>query len=180
MNPDVLVVPEAQLTKILPLNPDVLVVPDYYEQDALIASQARELGLKSQFIGPDGWDGVAKALDSSSYGVLDGADGALFTNHYSLEDSNEKVQNFVKAYRETYKEDPSAFSALSYDAVYLLKQAIEAAGNTDKEAITKELKNISFDGVTGSLTFDEKNNPVKAVTIIKVKDGEYKFDSVLK
>lgn len=167
---------KAQLTKLLPLKPEVLVIPDYYEQDALIASQARELGLKSQFIGPDGWDGVIKALDSSSHNVLE---GALFTNHYSLEDKNEKVQSFIKAYRDTYKDDPSAFSALSYDAVYLLKQAIENAGSVDREAIVKELKKISFAGVTGGLTFDKNNNPIKAVTIIKVLGGQYKFDSVL-
>lgn len=167
---------KAQLTKLIPLNPDVIVVPDYYEPDALIASQAREIGLKSQFIGPDGWDGVVKAVDVSSHNVLE---GALFTNHYSVDDSSEKVQNFVKAYKETYKEDPSAFSALSYDAVYMLKDAMEAAGSTDKEAVTKALREISFDGVTGKLTFDENNNPVKAVTIMKVTNGEYKFDSVL-
>ena len=45
----------AQLTKILSSAPDVLVVPDYYEQAALITVQAREVGLKSTFIGPDGW-----------------------------------------------------------------------------------------------------------------------------
>ena len=167
---------KAQLTKLLPLNPDVIIVPDYYEQDALIASQAREIGLTSQFIGPDGWDGVIKTLDSSSHDVLE---GALFTNHYAIDDSNEKVQHFVKAYRDSYQDEPSAFSALSYDAVYMLKDAIETVGSTDKEAVAKALREISFDGVTGHLTFDENNNPVKAVTIIKVENGKYKFDSVL-
>lgn len=167
---------KAQLTKLIPLNPDIIVVPDYYEQDALIVSQAREIGLKSQFIGPDGWDGVIKAVDSSSHSVLE---GALFTNHYSVDDTSKKVQSFVKAYQDVYKEDPSAFSALSYDAVYMLKSAIETAGSTDKEAVTKALKEISFNGVTGNLTFDKNNNPIKAVTIMKITDGKYKFDSTL-
>ncbi len=167
---------KAQLTKLLPLSPDVIVVPDYYEQDALIASQAREIGLKSQFIGPDGWDGVIKTLDSSSHNVLE---GALFTNHYAIDDKNEKVQHFVTAYRNSYKDEPSAFSALAYDAVYMLKSAMEAAGSTDKEAVAKALREINFDGVTGHLTFDEHNNPIKAVTIIKIENGEYKFDSIL-
>lgn len=167
---------KAQLTKLLPLNPDVIVVPNYYEQDALIASQAREIGLKSQFIGPDGWDGVIKTLDSSSHTVLE---GALFTNHYAIDDSNEKVQHFVTAYRDRYKDEPSAFSALAYDAVYMLKSAMETVGSTDKEAVAKALREIDFNGVTGHLTFDEHNNPVKAVTIIKIENGEYKFDSTL-
>lgn len=166
----------AQLTKILPTNPDVLVVPDYYEQVALITVQAREVGLKSTFIGPDGWDGVSKTLDSSAYGAVE---NAYFTNHYSLQDTSPKVQNFLKAYREAYNEDPSAFSALSYDAAYMLKAAMEKAGSTDKQAVVDALKTLEYDGVTGHLTFDEKNNPVKAVTVLKIVNGEYTFDSVV-
>ncbi len=127
----------AQLTKVAATNPDVLLVPDYYEQVALITTQAREVGVKSTFIGPDGWDGVAKALE------------------------------------------PSAFSALSYDAAYLMKDAIEKAGSTDKDAIVKAMKESDFAGVTGHLRFDEKNNPVKAVTVLKVVNGNYTFDSVI-
>lgn len=166
----------AQLTKVAATNPDVLLVPDYYEQVALITTQAREVGVKSTFIGPDGWDGVAKALDSSAYGAVE---NSYFTNHYSVEDINEKVQNFLKAYREKYKDEPSAFSALSYDAAYLMKDAIEKAGSTDKDAIVKAMKESDFAGVTGHLRFDEKNNPVKAVTVLKVVNGNYTFDSVI-
>ena len=166
----------AQLTKILPTNPDVLVIPDYYEQVALITTQAREIGLKSTFIGPDGWDGVAKTLDPSAYEAIE---NSYFTNHYSLDDQSEKVQNFVKAYRETYKEDPSSFAALSYDAAYMMKAAIEKAGTTEKQAVVDALKGIEYDGVTGHLTFDEKNNPVKAVTVLKIVNGKYTFDSIV-
>lgn len=166
----------AQLTKILPTNPDVLVIPDYYEQVALITTQAREIGLKSTFIGPDGWDGVAKTLDPSAYEAIE---NSYFTNHYSLDDQSEKVQNFVKAYRETYKEDPSSFAALSYDAAYMMKAAIEKAGTTEKQAVVDALKGLEYDGVTGHLTFDEKNNPVKAVTVLKIVNGKYTFDSIV-
>lgn len=166
----------AQLTKIAPTNPDVLVVPDYYEQAGLIATQAREVGIKSTFIGPDGWDGVSKTLDSSAYGAIE---NAYFTNHYSLQDQSDKVQNFLKAYRAAYNEDPSAFSALSYDAAYMFKAAIEKAGTTDKQAVVDALKSLDYTGVTGHLTFDEKNNPVKAVTVLKIVNGEYTFDSVV-
>ena len=166
----------AQLTKILPTNPDVLVVPDYYEQVALITTQAREVGIKATFVGPDGWDGVAKTLDPSAYGAIE---NSYFTNHYSLQDQSEKVQNFLKAYKEAYNEEPSAFSALSYDAAYMVKAAIEKAGTTEKQAVVDALKSLDYSGVTGHLTFDEKNNPVKAVTVLKIVNGEYTFDSVV-
>ena len=166
----------AQLTKVAAANPDVLLVPDYYEQAALISTQAREVGVKATFIGPDGWDGVAKALDSSSYGAIE---NSWYVTPEQGEDQNEKVQNFLKAYREKYNEEPSAFSALAYDTAYLMKDAIEKAGSTDKDAIIKAIKESDFAGVTGHLKFDEKNNPVKAVTVLKIVNGNYTFDSVI-
>ena len=167
---------KAQLTKIAQQNPDVLFVPDYYEQDGLIAIQAREVGIKSVIVGPDGWDGVVKTVDPSSYAAIE---DVFFANHYSTKDSNEKVQNFIKNYKEKYNDEPSAFSALSYDAAYILKAAIEKAGSTDKEAVAKAIKELEFEGITGHLTFDEKNNPIKSITIIKIVNGDYTFDSVV-
>lgn len=166
-----------QLTKLAAMNPDVILIPEYYEQAALIATQAREVGVKSIFVGSDGWDGIAKTLDQSSYAAIE---NSYFTNHFSMEDQSEKIQNFLKDYRETYKEDPSAFSALGYDAIYMMKFAIEKAGTTDKQKVVDALKGIEYDGVTGYLTFDEHNNPIKAVTVLKIENGKYVFDSKVK
>ena len=166
-----------QLTKLAAMNPDVVLIPEYYEQAALIATQAREVGVKSIFVGSDGWDGIAKTLDKSSYSAIE---NSYFTNHFSMKDQSEKIQNFLKDYRETYKEDPSAFSALGYDAIYMMKSAIEKAGTTDKQKVVDALKGIEYDGITGYLTFDDHNNPVKAVTVLKIENGKYIFDSKVK
>lgn len=166
-----------QLTKLAAMNPDVILIPEYYEQAALIATQAREVGVKSIFVGSDGWDGIAKTLDQSAYAAIE---NSYFTNHFSMEDQSEKIQDFLKDYREAYKEDPSAFSALGYDAVYMMKSAIEKAGSTDKQKIVDALKGIEYDGVTGYLTFDDHNNPIKAVTVLKIENGKYVFDSKVK
>ncbi|MFR4518699.1 MAG: ABC transporter substrate-binding protein [Fusobacterium sp.] len=166
-----------QLTKLAAMNPDVILIPEYYEQAALIATQAREVGVKSIFVGSDGWDGIAKTLDQSAYAAIE---NSYFTNHFSMEDQSEKIQDFLKDYREAYKEDPSAFSALGYDAVYMMKSAIEKAGSTDKQKVVDALKGIEYDGVTGYLTFDDHNNPIKAVTVLKIENGKYVFDSKVK
>lgn len=167
----------AQLTKIAAADPDVLLVPEYYEQASLIATQAREVGVRAIFVGSDGWDGIAKTLDETSYGAIE---NSYFTNHFSMQDQAPKIQNFLKTYRETYKEEPSAFSALGYDAIYMMKEAVEKAGTTEKQAVVDALKNLEYDGITGYLTFDEHNNPVKAVTILKITNGKYVFDSKIK
>lgn len=161
----------AQLTSIAARNPDVLLVPDYYEKDALILQQAKEVGFKGTVLGADGWDGVLQLLGNDA-GI---ADGVYFTNHYSPDATDEKVQNFVQKYRDTYGEDPTAFSALSYDAAYMLKQAIEEAASTDAQKVVEAMKKLNFTGVTGHLQFDENNNPVKGVALTKVDGGKYTY-----
>ena len=166
----------AQLTNISGTNPDVLIIPDYYQIIALIAPQAREVGIEATLMGPDGWDGVSQQLDPSAYPTVE---GSIFTNHYSIKDENEKVQGFITAYTEEYGEEPSAFAALAYDGMYLLKESIEQAGSEDSQAIVDAMKGITFEGVTGNLSFDDNNNPIKSVSMIKLVDGDYTLDSVL-
>lgn len=170
---------KAQLTDIKQSNPDVLVLPDYYEKIALISSQIKEIGLDTKLLGPDGWDGVLQTLNGDTT-TINKLNGAIFSSHYSKDDKNEKVAKFVKAYREKYNEEPTAFSALGYDSAYLLKEAMEKAGTTDKVKVKDAIKNIQFKGITGSIKFDDNNNPIKDVTMIEIKDGKYAFNSIVK
>ena len=174
-----------QLTTISSQNPDVILIPDYYETIALIAPQAREVGIESTFIGPDGWDGIVSQLttglgDDALVGeALESVEGSKFTNHYSLDDESENIQSFITNYNELYGENPASFAALGYDSAYMVKQAIEEAGSLDSQAMIDAMKAINYEGITGSIQFDENNNPVKAVSIIEVTNGEYKLDTVV-
>ena len=77
------------------------------------------------------------------------------------------------------KEDPSAFSALGYDTVYIYKEALEKSASLDFAEIVNALKAVEVGGVTGDLKFGENNNPVKSATIIEIKDGSYTFNSLV-
>ena len=165
---------KAQLTKVRKEEPDVLFIPDYYEKIALIAPQVRDAGIDATLVGADGWDTVLSVMDKSSF---DAIDGSYFSNQFTLEDPSEKVQKFIKDYKEKYEEAPSTFAAEGYDTVYLYKQAVEAADSFDWDKVIASLKDISFDGITGSFTYDENNNPVKTAKMIRIENGEYKFDS---
>ena len=110
---------------------------------------------------------------------LNAVEDSIFANHYSLDDPNEKIQTFVENYKNAYKENPSSFSALGYDAVYMVKQAFEEGGLDDPQGAIDAMKAIDYEGVTGEIKFDENNNPIKAVSMIKVINGEYKLDSVV-
>ncbi|MBO8159660.1 ABC transporter substrate-binding protein [Thermosyntropha sp.] len=159
----------ATLTKIRGLNPDFIYVPGYYEEVAPLIKQARELGITAPMGGGDGWD----SPDMIEVAGKANLNNTYFTNHYSVQDQNPKVQKFVKAYKEKYNKEPDAFAALAYDAVQLLAQAIKDANSTNPEDIKNALENIKdFEGVTGRMSIDEQHNPVKAGVIIEFKDGK--------
>lgn len=167
---------KVQLTNIKKQSPDVILVPEYYEKDVSIAGQAKELEIDAKIIGPDGWDGVLATVAKGSEGNLE---GIYFTNHYAVDDESEKIQSFVKKYEERYGEKPSAFAALGYDTVYIYKTAFENAKSDSREDIIQAIKDVEYDGITGSLKFGKDNNPVKSAAIIEIKDGKYVFDSVV-
>ncbi len=162
---------KTQLTKIMSAEAEVLYVPNYYNDNIMIVRQAKQVGLDVPYLGGDGWDGV---LSENVIGEdKNDADGSYFTNHYAKDDPNEKLQAFLKAYQEEYNAEAVSFSALGYDAAMIMLQAIEEAGSTDSDAVVAALKNIKYEGVTGDITYDAENNPIKTVTIILIKDGEY-------
>lgn len=165
---------KAQLTKIAATKPDALFVPDYYSKVSLIATQAREVGYEGDMLGADGWDGVFGTLDAANKTAVN---NSYISNHYSAQDTDPKVADFVKAFTGKYSETPNSFAALGYDTAYMMAQAIEAAGSTDAQAIIDAIKTIEFSGVTGNITFDENNNPIKDATILKLMDGEANFHS---
>ncbi len=159
---------ETQLTKINALNPDVLYVPDYYNTIALIATQARQIGFTGPMLGGDGWDGVLGVLTEDNKSVVD---NCYFSNHYSPENTDERLANFRKSYQEKYGEEPNAFAALGYDSAYIMAMAIEKAGSTDKAAIVEALKGLEYDGITGHITFDDNGDPIKEAFITKLENG---------
>ena len=167
----------AILSQIADKKPDMVYLPDYYNIVNLVTKQAKEKGITAPFMGGDGWD--SSDLD------LKAAAGGYFTNHYSPEDPRQEVQGFVKNYGAKFKDDkqqpktPDALAALAYDATNLLLQAMKEAGSDDPAKVKDSLAKITFNGVSGKITYDAQHNPVKSATILAVTDGGIKFNSVV-
>lgn len=157
----------AQLTKIKNAAPDIVYLPDYYSTVSLIAKQLREKGINTPIVGADGWDGLTENAGDE---VLNG----FYSNHYAADSTDEKVQNFVAAYKNKFGSDPVSFAALGYDSLYLLRDAIARAGSAEPKAVRDELAKTDGSYVTGNLTFDSKRNPVKSAVIVELvkKDGK--------
>lgn len=154
----------AQLTKIKNAGPDVVYLPDYYGTVALIAKQLRAQGINTPIVGADGWDGLTSNAGDE---VLNG----YYSNHYASDSTAPAVQTFVKAFKTKYNKEPNSFAALGYDCVYMLRDAIVKAGETDSAAVRDALEATNGDYVTGHLTFDAKHNPVKSAVMLEIVKG---------
>lgn len=162
----------AVLTNIKNANPDVIYVPGYYEEVGLIAKQARQQGLNVPILGGDGFDSP-KLVEIAGKDALN---KVYYTNHYSSKDDSEEVVKFVNAFKAKYNKEPDAFNALGYDLGYFAADAIKRAGKADSEAIKEALAATKdFNAITGKFSMDETHNPVKAITVLEVKDGEFTF-----
>lgn len=167
----------AILSKVKTARPDIVYLPDYYQIVNYATRQARQMGIKTPFMGGDGWDSAD--LDRKA------CDGSYFTNHFWPADSRPEVQQFLKVYGTQYKDAsgnpivPHASAALAYDAANVLLQAIKNAGLDDTDKVKAALERITFKAVTGTITFDAQHNAVKGAAILRVTGGNIVFDSFI-
>ena len=165
-----------QLSAIKAANPDVIYIPGYYGDVAIIAKQARQLGLTVPLLGADGWD----APELWELGG-DALNGSYISNHYSADDPSETIQKFVHAYRQRYGNlTPDAHAALAYDALRFLAEAIQKAGTTEGPKLRDALAATkNFAGVTGIISMDRDRNAVKPAVILKLEDGRYIYQETI-
>ena len=166
----------AQLQKIQASGAELLYAPYYYSvAGPYIIPQARSVGFEGYVMGPDGYDGLKLTGDKSQYNKT------YYTTHYSADDNtNTKVQAFIKSYKSKNNAEPNTFAALGYDTIYMIKQAIEKAGeNATREDVRNAVAGMTFDGVTGKFTMDKSGSPTKSVTVLEMKDGKPVYNTTV-
>jgi|GEM_PF-420509 len=154
---------DTQLTAVKDANPDVLLLASFPGAVPRIMKQARDMGITSTFIGSDGWDDplISSTLDDNAH-----VDGYYCTN------LDPTAVSFNKAYMTKYG-SVDGIAATGYDALQLLKIAVESVGSADdpwtiRDAIA-EIKN--YEGATSISSFDMNRNPVKSVGVRQILDG---------
>ena len=163
----------AILTNIKALNPDAVFAPGNFTESALLVKQARQLGIDAQFMGGDTWE-TQEFIDVGGKDV----EGVALSTAFDREKaSTEEAKKFLDAYTKEYNGEPSALTAMAYDAYLIAVSGIEKAGTVtdtvkirDAIAATKDLE-----CVTGMTTLDENGDPIKGVVIKTVKDGKFTF-----
>jgi branched-chain amino acid transport system substrate-binding protein len=159
----------AILSKVKDANPDVFFIPDYYAKVSLIGAQAKQKGITAVMLGGDGWDSAD--LDTAA------VEGGYYSNHYHPGDTRPIVVSWIAKYQAKYGAVPDALATLGYDAANLMFAAIDKAGTTDPDAVAKALEGISFDGVSGKVTFDAQHNPIKSAAVLHVVGGKILFET---
>ena len=98
----------------------------------------------------------------------------MFPGGMNPDSTDPKVKEFVDAYTEySGGKEPENMSAQTYENVQMVLQAIENVGSADREAIKDELYNMTFEGVTGTISFNEIGDAVKTQVWYVVKDGQF-------
>ena len=156
---------------------DLLFLPIYYQPASVILTQANAMGYKPTFFGVDGMDGI---LGQENFDTALAA-GVFLLTPFAADSDDPQVQAFVAEYQKRYGEVPNQFAADGYDAAYILKAALQAAGCTPDmsaaeicEALVQVMPTISYDGVTGKgMTWNSNGEVSKAPMAVVIQNGVY-------
>jgi branched-chain amino acid transport system substrate-binding protein len=155
---------EKIFSKIVQLKPDTLFIPGH-DESTTIVRKAMEAGIRAVPLGGDGWrvyDNDKKIKD------------AYFCAHWSEDVDTDISQNFVKTYENDYH--LLSQTALSYDAVLLLADAIQRAGSIKRAKIRNAIANTeNFKGITGTISFNSYGDPIKSAVVMKIENGTVKY-----
>ena len=159
------------ITPIKAKNPDLIYFGGIYEQAGPFFKQAREKGVKSKFLGPDG-------LDSSDLVRIAGKAvvGMYYTSVAGPVSVYPQAKQFAEEYKKKFGKNPEPFAAQAYDSAAIAIKALEAVTKTGKaptrDAVTAAIRDVRHTGITGTVEFDAKGDPKKALYFVLQVAGE--------
>jgi branched-chain amino acid transport system substrate-binding protein len=169
---------KAQMTNIAAKNPDMVFMPIYYGEAGLAITALRAAGCSAPVVGGDGFGSV------KDYASAEDLEGTVYFSGYAP--GTDSVAQFEADYKATFGEDvPNMFAPLAWDACLIMTEGLKAAEAAGLEPGTNEYRQAVIDGmdavnglegITGSYVFNESNDPVKSVAVIKVEGGAEVFD----
>ena len=156
---------------------DLVFLPIYYTPASQIFIAADSAGYKPTWFGIDGMDGIltVEGFDTKL------AEGVYLLTPFSADATDDLTKNFVANYKEKYGDIPNQFAADSYDAIYAIAQAVDAAGVTADmgasdicDKMVSQFTSMSFDGLTGkSVTWNANGEVSKTPAAVIIENGAY-------
>jgi branched-chain amino acid transport system substrate-binding protein len=163
----------AILTKIRAAKPDVVMYGGMDATAGPMAKQMKQLGIKAPMLAGDG-------VCSPEFIKLAGDAASVLTCSMAGEavEKLAKGEEFKQKYKAKFNAEVQVYSPYSYDAVYVIAEAIKRAGKVDRASITAAMPATNYTGLTGTIAFDEKGDIKNgAISMFKVKDGKLEYIS---
>lgn len=166
-----------QLQKCQSAGAELVFLPFYYTEASIVFTQANGMGYAPIFFGVDGMDGI---LDVENFDKKL-AENVYLLTPFAADSKDPATVSFVEAYKAKYGETPIQFAADAYDAIYIIKAAIEKTGVTPKSSVAEigtalkgAMPELTFDGLTGKgMTWSAEGAVSKAPMAVIIKDGAY-------
>ena len=157
-----------QVNALVASGAKLVFIPIYAEEASTFLTQARgKFAGDVYFFGADGLDGILGKVEQDP--TI--ANNVLMLTPFSADNPAENVQSFVKKYQEAYGATPDQFAADAYDAIYVIKAAVEKAGSTSGAALASALTSLTVEGVTGIMTWTADGNTNKPASAILYYDA---------
>lgn len=168
-----------QLQKAQSAGAELVFLPFYYTEASIVLTQADTMGFDPIFFGVDGMDGILGVENFNT----ELAEGVMLLTPFAADSDDELTKAFVAKYQEKYNEIPIQFAADAYDAIYIMKAALEKAGVTPDmsasdvcDAMKGAMTEISCSGLTSAgseMTWEASGEVSKAPMAVVIKDGAY-------
>lgn len=157
-----------QVSALVSSGVKLVFIPLYAEEASTFLTQAHgKFADDVYFFGADGLDGILGKVEQDT----SLANNVLMLTPFAANNPAENVQSFVKKYQEAYGATPDQFAADAYDAIYVIKAAVEKAGSTSGAALASALTSLTVEGVTGVMTWTADGNTNKPASAILYYDG---------
>jgi branched-chain amino acid transport system substrate-binding protein len=171
----------AQVATIKAANPGIIAFTGYYPEGALLAKQARAMGVQAPFIGGDGV-GFPELV---KIGGKD-AEGFMYTDHFNeAAASSAEAKAYVDAFHKKHNKAADSMGALAADAYGMILSAMNACidagkASDDKECINTNLRATkNYKGITGVININENGDAVKSAVVNAVKDGKFAYKTTV-
>ncbi len=171
----------AQVASIKAANPSIIAFTGYYNEAALLAKQARNMGVNTPFIGADGvgFPELIKIAGKAS-------EGFMYTDHFNeAAAKSPEAKAYVEAYHKKFNKTADSMGALAADAYGMIIAAMnkciaDGKASDDKECINTNLRNTKeYKGITGVITINKDGNAVKSAVVNAVKDGKFVYKTTV-
>ena len=164
----------AQLAKLKARGGDLLFISSYGRNVAIIANQAREIGIRLP-LAATSWVLIPEVKNAK------GAEG-MFVTHLPFDGASP----FARKFKERYGTEADFFAVQYYSATKIFATAAAAAmkkngGRLNGEGIKDAIESIrAFDTIAGKLVFQPNHAAVMDIEVGVLKDGTVQVEKLIK